>query len=337
MAHQYRTDVRAFVVLVLLLVTVRADYCGDYDIRNFTPRIGSSNDSPALQAAVRPEWGVTGLDGDASSRSSNPAVPNAANIPYIYADRFTSASKLSIASSVTLNKPLVIGRYLALDIGSSATLTLAAQPVWPKFGVIRGSARVAFSGPGPYWVLPEWWRPSGTVSDWSPILEAIAAACAGSQCVAVLSGSYALSRPLQLSPALRVWGAPGSKVQPASGSSPAGAFFFRSGAYAAAGAQALPAISGFKGYGVTLDRTAGLELYVPTIGSGGDGVVFDAGGGSVQQSSATAFMTSNLLNAAVFAASSTAASFADTLYYSGFYVNAPAAGASSAVLFRGAS
>lgn len=41
-------------------VTVRADYCGDYDIRNFTPRIGSSNDSPALQAAVRPEWGVTG-------------------------------------------------------------------------------------------------------------------------------------------------------------------------------------------------------------------------------------------------------------------------------------
>lgn len=255
---------------------------------------------------------------------------------YIYADKYSAGASLNILTSVTLTKPLVTGRFLAINLGAGVTLTLKAQPRFPRGRVLAGSGSVRFSGAGPFWVLPEWWMGSSSNTDWSVGLAAARAACASSTCVIVVTSTASMKTQLTLSPALRVWGSSGSTMQPLSSSTTGMGLVLGPGTYTSA--LTLPMLTGFTGTALTVRGTAGASVYVPSIGGVAQGVVFqtDASATTVSSTSVEVFFFSSTKSAVVLASSTASAALSSVSFYSNFLLRA-ASGTASALAISGSA
>ncbi|KAI3424752.1 hypothetical protein D9Q98_008141 [Chlorella vulgaris] len=204
----------------------------------------------------------------------------AVDLAVLFVDLYTSADSngrqrlssavVSIKSSVTFSKPLVLASRVTLNFGAGAELRLSAQPHFPDTAVVSGAGRLRFV-PGQvdeFYVQPEWF--SG--ADISDSLDAASAACKDVRCVVVLAGSvYRLSRPWRIGPNIRIWSGAATMLKPA-GSNRDG-IIVGSGTWDPARSLSLPRLWEFAGVAVKVEDVTGLRMYIPNSVLNGVGVL----------------------------------------------------------------
>lgn len=257
---------------------------------------------------------------------------------YIYADKFKANGRLTIGTSLTLNKPLVTGRFMSITVNAGKTLTLRSQPRFPRGRVLGGDGNVVFSGPGPFWVLPDWWMGSNSNTDANVALRKIITACGTTKCDVIMTASLQLSGQFAVPQNIRIWSSSGSKLAPHSSSkSGNGLVFGPGGDYTSGyGPMDLPNLSGFFGTAVQAIGTSNLQLYIPSLGASGTGVRFGTQGDarSIRGTTVEPFLVSTVRDTVVVdsrAGDSLSASSA----YTHFLVGVPTTAQSSGLKFLG--
>ncbi|KAL6785451.1 hypothetical protein ACKKBF_B00310 [Auxenochlorella protothecoides x Auxenochlorella symbiontica] len=298
------------VLLTSYQVSSAPAICNANDLRNFNPSLNSGDDSPALKRA------------DASPSTT-----------YIYADKFNAGASLNIKTSVSLGKPLVTGRFLSVKLAAGAVLTLSAQPRFPRGRVISGAGRVVFSGPGPFWILPDWWMGPSSNTDASVALAAARAACASTLCHIIVTGQTRLSSPLTLTPSLLIWGSARSFLTGTTSAPSPDGLILAPGTYATP--LTLPYLTGFSGSALTLRGVRGLRAYVPMLSSSAVGLQLatSAAAPAIVDNQLEAFFATGLGHA-VWVNARAGDTISATSVYSNFLLRAKS-GASSGVYFSG--
>ena len=257
---------------------------------------------------------------------------------YIYADKFKASGRLTIGTSLTLNKPLVTGRFMSITVNAGKTLTLRSQPRFPRGRVLGGDGNVVFSGPGPFWVLPDWWMGSNSNTDANVALRKIITACGTTKCDVIMTASLQLSGQFAVPQNIRIWSSSGSKLAPHSSSkSGNGLVFGPGGDYTSGyGPMDLPNLSGFFGTAVQAIGTSNLQLYIPSLGASGTGVRFGTQGDArnIRGTTVEPFLVSTVRDTIVVD-SRAGDSLSTSSAYAHFLVGVPTTAQSSGLKFLG--
>lgn len=173
--------------------------------------------------------------------------------------RYKVSSPITVQSTVTVQKPLVLAAGITLNISRGVELRLTSQPRMAVEEVFIGEGRLRFVGgkEDEFYIMPDWFR----FKDHSDQFDSINYACQDVKCRVILASPYKLTRPWRITPNLQPWPSPEcifeGKVRGGRGQG-----VVLSGNFNPKRRVDLPRFFNFEDFAVKIEDASGLWLYV---------------------------------------------------------------------------